>query len=153
MGQASNFMIIILSVNLIMGMLAISIQAIDPTSQLLYANQLFGTTGVTTDNMVVSSINNASGVYSYDWNNTQYDNLGAEDTSIVGTSTSAFPDWIRSGWSWTTTVGRTYINFVGAPFTIASGLGLDTQLSALFGAFFGIIGTFIMLNWLLGRET
>jgi len=153
MGQASNYILVILSINLIMGIFAISIQSVDPTSNLLLSNKLFGTTGVSSDNPVVSSLNNASGVYTYDWNNTQYDNLGASDTSIVSSSSSAFPDWIRSGWSWTTTAGRTYINFVGAPYTIASGLGLDSELSALLGAFFGIFGTFIILNWLLGRET
>ena len=153
MGQASNIVIIILSINLFMGIIALQIQSVDPTSNLLLSNKLFGTAGVSTDNQVVSNINNASGVYTYDWNNTQYDNLGASDTSIVSGSSSAFPDWIRSGWNFATTTTRTYINLVGAPYTIVSGLGIDDDLSALIGAFFGIIVTFVMLNWLLGRET
>jgi len=157
MGQASQTIIIILAINLFMAIIALSVQEVDPTSNLLLSNKLFGTTGVSSDNPVVSSLNNASGVYTYDWNNTQYDNLGASDTSIVSSSSSAFPDWIRSGWSWATSgvtsAGRTYINLVGAPYTIVSGLGLNSQLSALIGAFFGLIMTFIILNWLLGRET
>jgi hypothetical protein len=153
MGQASQTIIIILAINLFMAIIALSIQSVDPTSNLLLSNKLFGTTGVSTDNNVVSSLNNASGVYTYDWNNTQYDQLGASGSSIVSTSSSAFPDWIRSGWTWATSVGSTYINLVGAPYTIISGLGIDSDLSALIGAFFGLIMTFIMLNWLLGRET
>jgi hypothetical protein len=153
MGQASQTIIIILAINLFMAIIALSIQSVDPTSNLLLSNKLFGTAGVSTDNNVVSSLNNASGVYTYDWNNTQYDNLGASGSSIVSTSSSAFPDWIRSGWSFATTTGRTYINLVGAPYTIVSGLGIDSELSALIGAFFGLVMTFIILNWLLGRET
>jgi hypothetical protein len=153
MGQASQTIIIILAINLFMGIFALSIQAVDPTSDLLLSNKLFGTAGVDTDNTIVSSLNNASGVYTYDWNTTQYDNLGSPANSQLSGSSSIFPDWIRSGWSYATTVGRTYINLVGAPYTIASGLGIDSQLSALIGAFFGLILSFIMLNWLLGRET
>lgn len=159
MGQASQTIIIILAINLFMAIIALSIQSVDPTSNLLLSNKLFGTNSSKvydtsqTNNNIVGDLNGNDGIYTYDWNNTQYDQLGASGSSIVSTSSSAFPDWIRSGWSWATDTGRTYINLVGAPYTIVSGLGIDSDLSALIGAFFGLIMTFIMLNWLLGRET
>ena len=153
MGQASNVLIIILSINLFMAIIALQIQSVDPTSDLLLSNKLFGTAGVSTDNQVVSSLNNASGVYTYDWNNTQYDGLITDPENRLQSSSSAFPDWIRGGISWATGAGRTYINLVGAPYTIVSSLGIDSDLSALIGAFFGIVITFVMLNWILGRET
>ena len=58
MGQASNVLIIILSINLFMAVIALQIQSVDPTSDLLLSNKLFGTAGVSTDNQVVSNINN-----------------------------------------------------------------------------------------------
>jgi len=152
MGNASNSIIIVLAINLFMGMVALSIQSVDPTSDLLLSNKLFGTAGNSEDNLVVGSINNNTGVYTYDWNNTQYDNLGSASSSSLSTTGSIAPDWIRSGWTYTMNAGRSYINLVGAPYTIVSALGLDSDLSALIGAFFGIFFTFIMLNWLLGRE-
>jgi hypothetical protein len=152
MGNASNSIIIVLAINLFMGMIALSIQSVDPTSNLLLSNKLFGTTGNHEDNLVVGSINNNTGVYTYDWNNTQYDSLGSASSSQLENSNSIAPDWIRSGWTWALNVGKSYINLVGAPYTIVSALGLDSNLSALIGAFFGIFISFIMLNWLLGRE-
>jgi len=151
MGEASNYILVILSINLMMGMVALGIQSIDPQSDLLLSNKLFGRSNSADDNLVVSSVNNATGVYSYDWNNT-FGSLGGS-SSLVQNSQSIAPDWIRSGYNWIIGEGRSYINFVGAPFTIASGLGLDSELSALIGSFFGIFGTFILLNWILGRST
>jgi len=151
MGEASNYILVILSINLMMGMVALGIQSIDPQSDLLLSNKLFGRSNSADDNLVVSSVNNATGVYSYDWNNT-FGSLGGS-SSLVQNSQSIAPDWIRSGYNWIIGAGRSYINFVGAPFTIASGLGLDSELSALIGSFFGIFGTFILLNWILGRST
>lgn len=160
MGQASNYILVMLSINLIMGMIALSIQSIDPASDLLLSNKLFGTGtdrqlgtgGNANDNPVVYSVNRSGGVSTYNANLSQYDALGSSGSSIVSTADSAFPDWIRSGWTWATTVTRTYINFVGAPFTIVSMLGMDPELSALIGAFAGIFASFIILNWILGRE-
>jgi hypothetical protein len=150
MGNASNTILVILAINLFMGIIALGIQSIDSSSNLLLANKLFGSPG-TEDNLVVGSVNNATGVYSYDFNNTQFDSM-AGSNSIVSTSSFAVPDWIRSGFNFITTAGRTYINLVGAPFTIASSLGLSPDLSALIGSFFGIFITFVMLNWILGRD-
>lgn len=152
MGNASNSIIIVLAINLFMGMVALSIQSVDPSSDLLLANKLFGTAGSSEDNLVVGSINNNTGVYTYDWNTTQYDSLGSASSSSLSTTGSIAPDWIRSGWTYAMNVGRSYVNLVGAPYTIVSALGLDSDLSALIGAFFGIFISFIMLNWLLGRE-
>lgn len=146
MGNTSNAILIVLSINLIMGMIALGIMSVDPTSELLLANKLFGTTSNPDDNTVVSQINNNSGVYSYDWNTSTYDTLGSQDNSALSTSTTIFPDWIRSGWSYMINAGRNYINLVGAPYTIVSSLGLDSNLSALIGSFFGIFFTFIFLN-------
>jgi hypothetical protein len=154
MGNTSNYILVVLAINLMMGMIALGIQSIDPDSELLLGNKLFGrSTTDTDDNLVVRAVNNASGVASYDWNRTQFDSMGSSSSSIVSTVSSAFPDWIRSGFTWLMDAGRTYVNIVGAPFTIVSALGMDAVLSALIGSFFGIFATFIMLNWLLGRDT
>lgn len=154
MGNASSAILIVLSINLIMGMIALGIQSVDPASELLLANKLFGTDSLTaeTDNPVTYSINNASGVYTYDYNQSQFDSIGASDNSVLAIVGSIVPDWIRAGWIAITHGFRMYINFVGAPYTIVYGLGLDPELSALIGAFFGIFLTFIFLNWILGRD-
>lgn len=153
MGNTSNAVLFILAIELVCGMIALSIMSIDPSSDLLLGNKLFGYGSDVNDNLVVNSINNASGVYTYDWNSTQFDSLGSSENSALSTSTSIFPDWIRSGWKYMLNVGRNYVNLVGAPFTILSSLGLDSQLSALIASFFGIFISFIFLNWLLGRDT
>lgn len=157
MGNSTNYVLFIASMYLVFGMIAISVMAIDPDSQLLLGNKLFGTNNAgsfdegTQDNVVIGNINMSGGAYSYAWNNTVYDSLGGTN-SLVETSTFKVPDWIKSGWTWATGIGRTYVNFVGAPYTIVSFMGLDSDLSALIGSFFGIFGTFVMLNWLLGRD-
>lgn len=153
MGNTSNYILIILAIDLFMGMIALSVASVDPSSELLLSNKLFGTTGDPSDNPVVSNINNASGVQSYDWNSSTFDTLGSEENSVLSTTGSIVPDWIKSGWKFLTDAGRTYLNFVGAPFTIVSSLGLESPLAALIGCFFGIFSTFIFLNWLLGRDT
>ena len=152
MGNASNALLIVLAIQLFMGMIALSIATVDPNSDLLLSNKLFGTTSNPEDNLVVGSINNASGVYTYDWNSTTFDNLGSEENSVLSTTGSIVPDWIKAGWKYTTGAGRQFINIAGAPFTIMSSLGLDSDISALIGSFFGIFLTFILLNWLLGRD-
>ena len=148
MGQTSQWIIVILSIQLFMGIIALGIQSIDPSSDLLLGNKLFGTSTSSNDNVVVSST--SDGVYA--WNSSTFDNLGSNSNSVLSSGTSIFPDWIRSGWSFMMNAGRTYVNFVGSPYTMVSALGMDPELSALIGAFFGIFGTFIMLNWLLGRD-
>jgi hypothetical protein len=153
MGNTSNAILVVLSINLFMGMIALGIMSVDPSSDLLLSNKLFGTSLDGTDNQVTRSINNASGIYTYDMNTSVFDTLGSADSSTLSTSTSIFPDWIRSGWKYMMNAGRSYINIVGAPYTIASGLGLDSDLSALIGSFFGIFLTFIFLNWMLGRDS
>lgn len=154
MGNTSNFILVALSISLMMSIYALSIQSIDPNSDLLLGNKLFGR-GIqynANDNVVYSSVNNNNGVYSYSPNTTSFDNLGSSSNSIVSTSSFAFPDWIRSGWSFITGAGRTYVNLVGAPYTIVTNIGLDNELAVLIGSFFGIFTTFIMLNWILGRD-
>ena len=152
MGNTSNWVLVILAIELFMGMIALSIASVDPSSQLLLGNKLFGTNGDSQDNVVVSNVVTSGGVSTYAWNQTQFDGINSGDNAIVSSASSAFPDWIRAGFNSAMGGFRTYVNFVGAPFTILSSIGLDSELSALIGAFFGIFGTFIMLNWLLGRD-
>ena len=152
MGNTSNFILTILAINLIMGIYALSIQSIDPNSDLLFGNKIFGRGMDPNDNVVTSSIDSNNGVSSYSSNTSAFDSLGTPSSSIISTGSFAFPDWIRSGWSFITNAGRTYLNLVGAPYTIVTNIGLDSELAVLIGAFFGIFGTFIMLNWILGRD-
>lgn len=153
MGNTSSAILVVLSINLFMGMIALGIMSVDPSSDLLLANKLFGTSSDSNDNQVTRAINNATGVYTYDVNTSTFDTLGSSSSSTLSTSTSIFPDWIRSGWTYMLNAGRGYVNIVGAPYTIVSGLGLDSDLSALIGSFFGIFLTFVFLNWLLGRDS
>jgi hypothetical protein len=136
-----------------MGMIALGIMSVDPGSQLLLGNHLFGSPGNKSDNLVVGSLNYNGSVSSYDWNPTVFDSLSAPENSLLSTVASAFPDWIRAGWHFMTNVGRDFINLVGAPSIIFYGLGLPPDLAGLIASFFGIFATFVMLNWLLGRDT
>lgn len=153
MGETSNALLIVLSIQLFCGIIALGIISIDPTSDVLLGNHLFGYSSNPDDNLVISSINNDSGVYSYDWNTTIFDSLGSEENAVLTTTGSIVPDWIKGGWKFITNTGRNFLNIVGAPYTILAWSGIDTQLSALIGSMFGLFFTFLMLNWILGRNT
>ena len=147
MGNTSSFILIILSISLFMGIIALGIQSINPASDLLLANKLFGS-----DNPVIAELDNSSGTYTYSQNGSQFDDLGGSN-ALVSTSSFIFPDWVGAGWRAITGGFRMFINFVGAPYTILFSLNIDPDLAAMVGAFFGIFSTFIFLNWILGRDT
>jgi hypothetical protein len=150
MGNTSNYILVLLAIYLFTGIIALGIQSIDPSSNLLLSNKLFNYIG-NTNNVVVANVQHNGSIAYYTYNNSQFDSMGSQ-TSLVSITSQLIPDWIGSGLKYLINAGRTYINFIGAPYTIMASLQLDPDLSALIGSFFGIFGTFILLNWILGRD-
>jgi hypothetical protein len=81
-------------------------------------------------------------------------NAQVQSNNFVQTTTGfIFPDWIRAGWYWMTSVGRMFIDLVFSPYTIFASIGLDSTLASFIGIFMSMVGMLIMVNWLTGRDT
>lgn len=163
MGNATNLIIVMCTVYLVAGIVAISIALVDPTSPYLLGNHVFAP-----DNNYIIQSGSDSGTITYTGaNSIQYtrndsangiDDFGAN--AVVGGSQGSisaslnflFPDWIRAGWNWITTTGRMFVNVIGAPYGLIVGTISDGTLAALLSGFFGMITLFIMVNWILGKD-
>jgi len=162
MGNTTNLVIIMLTAYLLCGVVAISIADIDPTSNLLVANQIFnpdnnyliqsgvdgGTITYAGANSIQYTPNETNGISDLGSNAV----VGGSQGSVGATLSFLFPDWIRAGWNWITTTGRMFLNVIGAPYGLIAGIVHDGSLAALLEGFFGMITLFVIINWILGKD-
>ena len=164
MGNATNLIILMCSIYLVCGMVAISIADVDPTSPYLFGNHVFSPgnnyivqSGSTQGTITYSGANSI--IYTKNDSANGIENLssgsvvGGNSGSVGATLGFLFPDWIRAGWTWITTTGKMFTNVIGAPYGLISGTISDPTLASLLEAFFGMITLFIIMNWILGRDT
>jgi len=156
MGEATNYVTIMAMMYLVMGLFTLGIMAINPDSDLLAYNKMFEADS--NQLFQEGTLVNGSYTYAFNYSQTGFSTFGA-DSTVQGTTTS-FPDWIRQSNSWWSTgvnsakgVTKILVNFIGAPYTLLSRTGIDTDLATLIGVFWGILGTIIFANWLLGRTS
>ena len=164
MGNASNLIIIMLTTYLLCGIVAISIASADPTSPYLLGNYVFSPG----NNYIVQSESGRGNLVYSGADSIQYTRNSSSDgidalgsNAVVGGGQGAvgatlsflFPDWIRAGWNWITTTGRMFVNVIGAPYGLIAGTVQDSTLAALLGAFFGMLTLFVMMNWILGKDS
>ena len=153
-----------LSVYLVSGIVAMGIADVDPTSPYLFGNYVFSP-----DNNYIIQSGSSSGTLQYtSASNLQYTQnlsaygieqfgsnalVGGNQGAVGATTNFLFPDWIRAGWNWVTTSGRMFLNVVGAPYGLIQGTVTDGALAALLNSFFLLMTLFVLINWILGKDT
>ena len=156
MGNTTNYVIIMLSINLVMGIVALGLYSVNPNSQYLASTYLFNVSENSL--MKETKFNNSIRTYSFNYSSTGLGSLSS--TAFQETTTFKVPDWIKSSNNWfndgltaTTGAAKMIINFIGAPYIFLSAARIDSDLAALLGVFWTMLSTFIIANWLFGRDT
>lgn len=157
MGNALNMIIIMGAISMVLAIIGFAdlgvAQSLGVKSNLPFLGNYIFTVdqnGAKSDIIGSSIGNNSNGYYYSKVNSSQ---LPEQSTTGNGlTSGFLFPDWLNSGFNWLKQVAITYLNIIGAPFTLLLMLNVPSAIAAPIGAFFSVIFLFLIVNWILGRE-
>jgi hypothetical protein len=145
-GKATILIGISIFVSMVSLIVALGVQSVDPSSDLLASNKLFGDF-----NFVYNEINHDTDTWTFSKNYGSESYLPSrETTGTVGSDTAQYPDWAFSGLKWLVGVLSVLLNCVGAPYTLAMMMS-PGSLSAVIGASLSLFNLFIIVGWLLGK--
>ena len=120
--------------------------AIDPNSELLFGNAMFGG-----ENMISPYIQNSTQNPTYwSYNNTMASQLPQGSATGAGTTATVYPDWINSSLNWIKNTLTVLLNIVGAPYTFCMYM-FGGSLAVVIGIGLSIINMFILVNWIFGK--
>ena len=156
MGNTTNYMIIMMSIYLITGLMALGIYSVNPSSNYLAGNYIFNINNNQLGNQ--TSVVGGQRFYNFSYQSSGLSGLSSESSSTVAGNDGTFkyPDWVRSANTWFNGVSAPVImitSFVASPYTLLAHMNVPKDVAILLGVFFGCLSTLILANWLFGRDT
>lgn len=148
MGKTLTLIGMMLFINIVGMIVALGVGSVDPNTDMLLSNALFGP-----NNMISPSIQNYNSGNPNDWSfqNNMSAYLPTGSATEAGSSGTSYPDWINSSLKWISQIFSVLLNIVGAPYSFLSWMFGTGGIASIIGVGLSIINLFILVNWIFGK--